>query len=155
LYDELLQKRIAELKSRIPMGGLHEAVTRAVLYVGLARAAVDERGFEAVRRIRHTQSDTSLSEFKERVREQFYILLIDMEAALTALPSMLPADLETRREAFDLVKQIMSACGPLSDEDNERMRRVAHAFGVDEPSAIVRNLTVVASERQESQAKAS
>jgi hypothetical protein len=155
LYDELLQKRIAELKSRIPMGGLREAVIRAVLYVGLARAAVDERGFEAVRRIRRTQNDTSLSEFKERVREQFYILVIDMEAALAALPSMLPRDLETRREAFDLVKEIMSACGPLSDEDNQRMRRVAHAFGVDEPSAIVRNLTVVASERQESQAKAS
>jgi len=155
LYDELLQKRIAELKSRIPMGGLREAVIRAVLYVGLARAAVDERGFEAVRRIRRTQHDTSLSEFKERVREQFYILVIDMEAALAALPSMLPTDLETRREAFDLVKQIMTACGPLSDDDNERMRRVAQAFGVDEPSAIVRNLTVVASERQESQAKAS
>src|SRR6266516_642120 len=48
LHDELLQKRIAELKSRIPIGGLREAVIRALLYVGIARAAVDERGFEAV-----------------------------------------------------------------------------------------------------------
>jgi hypothetical protein len=108
-----------------------------------------------VRRIRRTQSDISLSEFKERVREQFYILLIDMEAALAALPSMLPADADARREALDLVKQIMSACGPLSDEDNERVRRVAGAFGVDETSTVVRNLTVVASERQGPQAKAS
>ena len=155
LYDELLQKRIAELRSRISVGGVPEAVIRAVLYVGLPRGSVDERGFEAVRRIRRTQSDISLSDFKERVREQFYILLIDMEAALAALPSMLPADVETRREAFDLVKQIMSACGPLSPEDNERLQRVARAFGVDEPSTAVGNLTVVASDRQEAQAKAS
>jgi hypothetical protein len=155
LYDELLQKRIAELKSRISVGGVPEAVTRAVLYVGLPRGSVDERGFEAVRRIRRTQSDISLSDFKERVREQFYILLIDMEAALAALPSMFPADVETRHEAFDLVKQIMSACGPLSPEDNERLQRVARAFGLDEPSTVVRNLTVVASDRQEAQPKAS
>src|SRR5262249_46654677 len=41
LHDELLQKRIAELKSRIPAGGLREAVIRALIYVGLARGAVD------------------------------------------------------------------------------------------------------------------
>jgi hypothetical protein len=68
---------------------------------------------------------------------------------------MLPADLETRRKAFDLVKQIMSACGPLSSEDNERMQRIARAFGLDEPSTMVRNLTVVAPDRQEAHAKAS
>jgi hypothetical protein len=155
LYDELLQKRIAELRSRIAVGGAPEAVIRGVLYVGLPRASVDERGFEAVRRIRHTQSDISLSEFKARVRDQFYIILIDTEAALAALPSMLPADPDARWQALDLVKQIMTACGPLSDEDNQRMRRVARAFGVDEASAFVRNLTVVASERGDSQAKAS
>jgi Protein of unknown function (DUF3141) len=155
LYDELLQKRIAELRSRISVGGVPEAVMRGVLYVGLPRGSVDERGFEAVRRMRRTQSDISLSEFKQRVRDQFYIMLMDMEAALAALPSMLPTDADARRQALDLVKQIMTACGPLSDEDNERMRRVARAFGVDEPTTVVRNLTVVASERQEAQAKAS
>jgi hypothetical protein len=155
LYDELLQKRIAELRSRIAVGGVPEAVIRAVLYVGLPRGSVDERGFEAVRRIRHTQSDISLSEFKARVRDQFYIMHIDMEAALAALPSMLPADPDARRQALDLVKQIMTACGPLSGEDNERMRRVARAFGVDEASTFIRNLTVVASEREDPQAKAS
>jgi hypothetical protein len=113
------------------------------------------RGFEAVRRIRRTQSDISLSEFKARVRDQFYIMRIDMEAALAALPSMLPADADARRQALDLVKQIMTACGPLSDEDNERMRRVARAFGVDDASTFVRNLTVVGSETEDSRAKAS
>jgi hypothetical protein len=155
LHGELLQKRIAELKSRIPLGGLREAVIRALLYVGLARAAVDERGFEAVRRIRRTHGDLPLAEFKALVREQFYILLVDTEAALAALPSMLPPDADIRRKAFDLIRQIMNARGELSAEDKERLQRVARVFGLDEASTAVPNLTVIASARQETQAKAS
>src|SRR5215475_11022795 len=154
LHHELLQKRIAELKSRVPVGGLREAIIRALLYVGTGRAAVDERGFEAVRRIRRAHGDMPLSAFKALVREQFYLLLIDTEAALAALPSMLPADADTRRKAFDLIKQVMSARGPLSEEDNKRMQRVAGAFGLDEAATTVPSLTVISSARQE-QAKAS
>jgi hypothetical protein len=88
------------------------------------------------------------------VREQFYLLLIDTEAALAALPSMLPADADTRRKAYELIKQVMIACGPLSDEDNKRMQRVAGAFGLDEAATTVPSLTVISSARQE-QAKAS
>jgi hypothetical protein len=154
LHHELLQKRIAELKSRIPVGGLREAIIRALLYVGTGRAAVDERGFEALRRIRRAHGDMPLSAFKALVREQFAILVLDTEAALAALPSMLPDNSEVRRKAFDLIKQVMSASGPLSDEDNKRMQRVASAFGVDEAATTVPNLTVISSARQE-QAKAS
>jgi hypothetical protein len=155
LHDELVQKRITELKSRIPAGGLREAVIRALLYVGLARAAVDERGFEALRRIRRAHDDMPLPAFKALVREQFYILLVDTEAALAAIPSMLPPDADTRRKGFDLIKQALSARGAFSDEDNKRMQRMARAFGIDEPSSTVPNLTVIASARQEAQAKAS
>ena len=155
LHHELLQKRIAELKSRIPIGGLREAIIRALLYVGMGRASVDERGFEAVRRIRHAYRDIPLPAFKALVREQFYLLLIDTEAALAALPSMLPADADTRRKAYELIKQVMSARGEFSAEDKERMLRMARAFGVEEASPMVPNLTVVASTRKEAQAKAS
>ena len=44
LYQELVQKRVAELKSHIALGGLLEAVARALIYVGLGRSSVDERG---------------------------------------------------------------------------------------------------------------
>jgi Protein of unknown function (DUF3141) len=155
LHEELLQKRIAELKSRIPLGGLREAVIRGLLYVGSARGAVDERGFEALRRIRRTHGDMPLSEFKALAREQFLILLLDTEAGLAALPSMLPGEVDRRREAFELIKQVLSARGPLSDEANERMQRVARAFGLQEPSSTVPNLTVITSAQEEAQAKAS
>ena len=143
LHSELLQKRIAELKSRIPAGGLREAVIRGLLYAAMPRAAIDERGFEAVRRLRQAHPDISLSEFKGLVREQFYMLLIDTEAALAVIPSMLPADAKTRRKGFELIKEVMSARGELSAEDKERLLRVARLFELPEESSTVRSLAVV------------
>jgi hypothetical protein len=49
----------------------------------------------------------------------------------------------------------MSARGEFSAEDKERMLRIARAFGVEEASTTVPNLTVVPSTRKEAQAKAS
>jgi hypothetical protein len=135
LHRELLQTRIAELKARIGVGGLPEAVIRALIYVGIARAAVDERGFEVVRRFRGIRSDVTLATFKARVREQFDMLLLDEEAALAAIPAMLPPDSQMRREAFDVIKQVMGALGEFSAEDKKRLETVARLFGAETTSA--------------------
>jgi Protein of unknown function (DUF3141) len=131
LHGELLQKRIEELKSRIPEGGLRAAVIRALIYAGMNRASIDERGFEMARRIREEHGDMSLANFKALVREQFNILLIDQETALAAIPSMLPADAETRQKAYGLISQLMNARGELSAEDKKRMSEIARLFGLD------------------------
>jgi hypothetical protein len=153
LHRELLQARIAELKSRIPVGGVPEAVIRGLLYAGMARVGVDERGFEAVRRIRRTHGDIPLSVFKALVREQFNMLLIDTDAALAAIPSMLPPDAETRREAFGLIRQALGAIGEFSAEDRKRLDTVARLFGLDQATAAP-SLAVVPSAAP-AQAKAS
>jgi len=131
LHRELMQKRIAELKALVGAGGLRAAVIRSLIYVGMNRAAVDERGFELARRIREAHGDMPVAEFKELVREQFNILLIDQKAALEAIPSMLPADVEGRQKAYELIHQVLRARGELSAEDNERMKDVARLFGVE------------------------
>jgi hypothetical protein len=130
LHGELLQKRIDELKSRIPVGGARAAIIRALIYVGMNRRSIDERGFEMARRLREAQSDMSVADFKALVREQFNILVIDQEAALAAIPSMLPTDTESREKAYGLVKQLMSARGELSAEDKKRMDEIAGLFGL-------------------------
>ena len=155
LHHELIDKRIAELKSRMTSGGLREAVIRALLFAGMDRAAVDERGFEAVRRIRQTFSDVPLSAFKATVREQFYMLLIDTEAALAAIPSMLPDDIETRSKAFDLISEVLSARGEHSAEDRGRIERVGGLFGVDGRLNGPGNLAIAADDQDKPQAKAS
>src|SRR6516162_7005949 len=149
LHQELLQKRIAELKSRMPIGGLREAVVRGLIYVGMARAAVDERGFELARRLRQAHGDMSLAEFKALVREQFNMLLVDQTRALAAIPTLLPPDAETRIKAFDLIKQVMAARGAISAEDRTRMGEVARLFGVDdEGGAESRRVRPIGKERQ-------
>jgi pimeloyl-ACP methyl ester carboxylesterase len=131
LHRELLQKRIAELKSRIPAGGLRAAVIRGIVYAGMDRAAVDERGFELARRLREEHGDMSIADFKALVREQFNVLLIDEEAALAAIPSMLPSDAQTREKAYGLINQLMSARGELSTGDKKRLGEIARLFGTD------------------------
>jgi hypothetical protein len=131
LHRDLLQKRIAELKTLIATGGPRAAIVRSLIYVGMNRAAVDERGFELARRIRAAHGDMPVAEFKELVREQFNILLIDQKAALEAIPSMIPPDLESREKAYELIHQVLRARGELSTDDSARMNEIARLFGLE------------------------
>jgi len=131
LHRELLQKRIAELKGLLTSGGLRAAVVRSLIYAGMNRASIDERGFELARRIREAHGDMPLADLKKLVREQFNILLIDQKAALDAIPSMLPPDLESREKAYELIQQLLLARGELSAEDRNRMKEIARLFGLD------------------------
>jgi hypothetical protein len=156
-HQELLRTRIAELKARVSAGGLLAATVRAMVYAGKYRGAVDERGFEIVRRLRHDPNlapSVSLAEFKALLREQFYLLLIDQEAALQAIPTMLPEDAATRQQALDIVKRVLTACGPLDDEDQARLARITRIFGLGD-AAEAGNIVPLSPTRLEVQIKAS
>jgi hypothetical protein len=131
----MLQARIAELKSRIGEGGLREAALRALLYVGSARGMVDERSLEALRNLRRNDTGPrlTLSEFKMLVREQFFMLLLDQEAALAAIPKLLPDKAHDRRTAFAAIREVLSASAEISGEVAKRLKRVAELFGLDAP----------------------
>jgi hypothetical protein len=134
LHKELLNARIAELKSRIPVGGLREAMIRSLLYIGMTRDAVDERGFEMVRRIRNSQSEMPylpLPAFKALVREQYLMLLIDPDASVAALPSMLPDDPKACLKALNLLKQVLSARGEIAGDAAKRLQGIDRLFRAD------------------------
>lgn len=132
-HREMLNRRIAELKSRIGEGGLREAAIRSLLYVGSARGMVDERSLEALRNVHRSNvgARLTLSEFKMVVREQFFMLLLDQEGALTAIPKLLPDDANIRQTAFAKVGEVLSASATISGEVAQRLKRVAELFGVD------------------------
>src|SRR5262249_15204785 len=144
-----------DLRSRISSGGLREAVVRSIMFVAMGRPAVDERGFEALRRIRRSHSDMTLSAFKATVREQFDMLSIDPEATLAAIPAMLPPDAAARQKAFDLICEVLSARGSHSSEDLKRIRRVGALFDVDSQLHANANLAIAVDNRNEPQARAS
>ena len=84
-------------------------------------------------------------EFKSLLREQFYILLLDQDGALAAIPKMLPRDAAQRRQAFDALTRILSARGPLDDEDQRRLARVAELFALDQQTSEAANVTALPS----------
>ena len=132
-HRAMLEKRIAELKSRIGEGGLREAAIRSLLYIGSARGMVDERSIEALRQIRRDSggSRMTLPEFKLLVREQFFMLLLDQQGALAAIPKMLPEDVAQRLTAFTMMRQVLSASGEITGERASRLQRIAALFGVE------------------------
>jgi hypothetical protein len=142
MHRELVEQRIADLRSRIESGGLREALIRALLFAGLDRKAVDERGFEVVRRIRSTASEVPLSMFKATVREQLDMLLLDPDRALAAIPSMLPQDAVARQQAFDVICEVLSARGRHSSEDLKRVRRIGVLFDMDGQLSARSNLAI-------------
>jgi hypothetical protein len=127
VHRQLIQSRVDELKSRIPIGGIREAIVRSVLYVGAARASVDERAFESVRRLRDNNPEKilSLPEFKKMIRDQFLMLIIDQEASLAAISSMLPADGAEKLAALSLTKDILNVRGPPTGGATARSNRNA------------------------------
>jgi len=136
-YRKRLDARIAEIKSRIPSGGLRECVLRGLLYVGASRGMVDERSIEALRRARADDSGPrlTLAEFKSLVREQFFMLLLDQEASLAAIPKLLPRNAEARRNGLAVIREVLSASAEISGEAAKRLRRVTELFGVTEDGA--------------------
>src|ERR1700726_2384173 len=108
-HSEMLQARIAELKSRISEGGLREATIRGLLYVGSVRGMVDERSLEALRQVRRNDRGArlTLAQFKLLVREQFFMLLLDQEGALAAIPKLLPEDVNQRGAAPAAMRQVL------------------------------------------------
>jgi hypothetical protein len=134
LRQQLVEARIEELKSRIATGGLREAAIRALLYAGMPRGALDERGIAVVRGIRLAtdgMARTTLPQFKALVREQYFMLLLEPEAAVEAISGLLPPDTEARRKAFAAVQQVLMARGQLEPEVADRLQRVARLFGID------------------------
>jgi hypothetical protein len=139
LHHGLVEARIRELQQEIGAGGLREGFVRAALYTGVPRAALDERGIAAMRRLRGVDCGgppLTLGEFKAMVRKQFFLLLLDEEAAIAALPKLLPTAPEARRTAFHWLRRVLSARGDVSGDVAARLQRVAGYFGVDPESTL-------------------
>jgi hypothetical protein len=127
-----VEARIVELKAKIGDGGLRECWIRALLYVGMTRGMVDERSLEALRRMRRDDeaSRLTLAAFKTLVREQFYMLILDQNASLAAIPKMLPEEVDLRRRAFAAIRDVLSVARDVSGDTATRLKRIGELFGI-------------------------
>ena len=142
LQEEMLSARVADLRSRIRSGGIREGLIRSALYVGMSHGIIDERSFEAIRRIRLVGEDMprlTIAQFKTLVREQFLMLLIDKDAALAAIPSLLPQKRSERERALCQSYRCLDGSGLPRSGSNTAISRDHKTFDVDaDPTAEVR-----------------
>jgi hypothetical protein len=146
LHRELVETRIAELKSRIAVGGVNEGIIRALIYVGMPRAAIDERGFEAIRRMRQIHGGAqrpTLAEFKAMMRDQAFLVLLDPVSAVAALPALIP-DVASRRWTVAAVRQVLSAGGEMNGEVAERLQHVASLLRVETDETAIASVSEAA-----------
>jgi pimeloyl-ACP methyl ester carboxylesterase len=126
----------AQLERRIDQGGLIEAAVRALIYVRLPEGKVDERGFAALKQISAelpAAKRVGFVRFKEIVKEQYLLLLLDAERAIAALPKLLPSNRRQCEEALALVRRVLAARGPLLEEGRRRLERIEAMFAGPPP----------------------
>ncbi len=132
-HAALIQQRIGELKARLAEGGPREAAIRALVYVGMGGAGVDERAFNELREIRAENEGLTLQAFKQVLREQFFSLLLDRDAALAAIPKMLPADAAGRTRILGALHRTLEAAGQVSGEKAQRLEQIEKLFAAAAP----------------------
>ena len=65
------------------------------------------------------------------VGEQYFMLLLDTEASLGAIPDLLPRDLDARRKAMGAIRTVLGARGEITGEVETRLHHIAKLFDVD------------------------
>jgi hypothetical protein len=130
-HETIAARTAAELERRIEQGGVIEATVRALIYIRRPEGTVDERGFAMLKQISAelpAAKRIGFGRFKEIVREQFLILFLDEERAITALTKLLPEDHRERATALSMLRRMLSARGSLSPEALRRLQRIEALF---------------------------
>ncbi|WP_010629089.1 DUF3141 domain-containing protein [Halomonas sp. KM-1] len=130
-HRRFIERRQDELRQRVAEGGIHEAVMRSVIYVLGGAPTTDERNFKRLRASRaELEPGSSLSDFKHLVREQFFILKLDREAALAAIPELLAGERpEAIRDSLEHIEHVLAASGELSEQVRKRYEHIRELFG--------------------------
>jgi pimeloyl-ACP methyl ester carboxylesterase len=135
-HKAFVKSRIAELLGALEQGGLREAGIRGLLHVRMAEGASDERGFEMLQRIRKERgSDISLAQFKQIVREQFFMLLLDEKGAVAAIPALLKGHEKEAPQWLEYIQKVATAPGPLGKTGQKRMASMAKLFAPKKPKS--------------------
>jgi hypothetical protein len=132
----------AELEGRFEAGGLEEAALRSLVYIRLPERSIDERGFAMLKLIsasRSADQRMGLARFKEVLREQYLLVCLDEERAISALPVLLQRHEARAKSVLDNLRKVLAASGTMSAETKRRLSRVEQVFGARRAKATVGN----------------
>jgi pimeloyl-ACP methyl ester carboxylesterase len=133
LREELKRLKVHELEAQIEEGTPLDGKVRILLYQGRDEKVVDERPFNLVRQFIQEmpiEKRPTLAQLKEAFKRQSFILLLDEERALKALPKLIP-DMKERQRALERARQIATArAGKLSAAQEARFRRLEEVLSL-------------------------
>jgi len=130
-HRKFMLDRAQELRAMMGHGGVREAAVRMLLYVSQGQGGIDERCFNVIRRMReHKDGALNLQAFKKVVRDQALTMMLDLPAALKAMPQLLanhatPAQI---REAFRDMQEVVTAGMPLTEVSTARLEEMRDLF---------------------------
>jgi hypothetical protein len=133
LRKELAQYRLRAARAHLTKGTLVDAFMRIAAYIVDEMHTVQYRPFQRMRELAREylgDRQPSIAELKEAARRQGAIVQLDPQAAIEALPELVP-EMKTRRALLAAVYRIATVSGPLEGERRERYRDVQRALGVD------------------------
>jgi pimeloyl-ACP methyl ester carboxylesterase len=134
-HAAFVERRIEEFRAKMDQGGPREAALRALIYVNMPEKGADEREFEMLRRIRAEHGAAkSLAEFKQDLREQYYMLRIDESRAIELIPKLLQGHEDQGPQLLEYIRRIVYADGSLSEEGQRRLTQLESLFA-PKPSA--------------------
>jgi hypothetical protein len=133
-HRRFVAHRIEELKGAIALGGVREAVIRAILYIRMAEGAADERSFNVLRRLRAEHGgNLPLGTFKEILRAQYFMVLLEEDRAIAAIPTMLASDPGGAAQALDWMKRMFAATGLATEAARARAAEIEKLFTAAAP----------------------
>ncbi|HYR35370.1 MAG TPA: TerB family tellurite resistance protein [Burkholderiales bacterium] len=133
-YEELKRLKRLMAESHMEEGTALDGWVRIVLYVTREGRVFDERAYNLARRMIDELEPTarpSLDELKGAVKRQAFLLALDEERAVAALPKLLTQGGRQRREALEGARLVAGAAGPLSADQERRLRRIERVLGAD------------------------
>jgi pimeloyl-ACP methyl ester carboxylesterase len=139
--EELALLKRKEAEADMEHGTVIDAWARLLLYLrpqsDAGQDQVDERPFNMIRRMIDELGDdqvATLGALKAAIKRQAFVLALDEERAIAALPKLVP-DLHRLQRGLAAARLVLSARGDLTPEQNERVLKVAVMLGLDRVQA--------------------
>jgi hypothetical protein len=103
---------------------------------------IDERGFNFLRRLREEAGKgVPLAAFKDAVREQFLMLLLDERRCIEAIPGMIATDAKLAARLSETLHDVIDVVGLSSPQAKARLSEIEgllQAAGMREPARSAR-----------------
>ncbi len=140
-HDELQRMKRAAAEAQFESGTVLDGWVRMLAYAGHDAAhGFDERPFNMMRRMiaeMPPQARPSHEALKATMKRQAFVLALDAERAIAALPTLLP-EVHQRRQALEAARLVVGARGAPSEQQEQRFSRLEAILGLAAPVRVAK-----------------